>query len=222
MEKQQLSASISKKTRFATIKDRYSYRLGQAIPNPDLDAEKSLNIDFTYTASYFNKLRVKASIFTNDISDIIQRVDGVQPGVYQLQNTGNARFFGYEISLKYRVSNTLTTGMNYSYISRENKSNPELRFTDVPKNKLFGFVEYHAFDRARIIVSSEYNSDRYSTSYGTLAEEFAIFNTKVSFKISDSFGLESGVNNIFDKNYSLVEGFPELGRNYFINLIYNL
>lgn len=29
-----LKGSVARKTRFATIKDRYSYRMGQAIPNP--------------------------------------------------------------------------------------------------------------------------------------------------------------------------------------------
>ncbi|NJO03856.1 MAG: hypothetical protein HC880_21240 [Bacteroidia bacterium] len=31
---QELNVSVARKTRFATIKDRYSYRLGQAFPTP--------------------------------------------------------------------------------------------------------------------------------------------------------------------------------------------
>lgn len=34
--------NISKRTRFPTMKDRYSYRLGKSLPNPDLLEEKSL------------------------------------------------------------------------------------------------------------------------------------------------------------------------------------
>ncbi|TWV99666.1 TonB-dependent receptor [Chitinophaga pinensis] len=33
---------------------------------------------------------------------------------------------------------------------------------------------------------------------------------------------EGGINNITDKNYSLVEGYPEPGRNYFANVVYSL
>jgi Outer membrane cobalamin receptor protein len=33
--------------------------------------------------------------------------------------------------------------------------------------------------------------------------------------------LEGGINNIFDKNYAISEGFPEAGRNYFLNLVFN-
>jgi iron complex outermembrane receptor protein len=36
------------------------------------------------------------------------------------------------------------------------------------------------------------------------------------------FSIEAGINNITDKNYSLAEGYPEAGRNYFANLIYRL
>ena len=36
--------SVARKTRFATTKDRYSYRLGTAIPNPDLTGRSTLLI----------------------------------------------------------------------------------------------------------------------------------------------------------------------------------
>jgi iron complex outermembrane receptor protein len=32
--------------------------------------------------------------------------------------------------------------------------------------------------------------------------------------------LEGGINNVFDINYSLVEGFPEPGRNFFMNILF--
>jgi iron complex outermembrane receptor protein len=33
-------------------------------------------------------------------------------------------------------------------------------------------------------------------------------------------GLDAGLNNIFDRNYSLVEGYPEEGRNFFVTLCF--
>ncbi|WP_165389828.1 hypothetical protein [Cecembia calidifontis] len=31
---------------------------------------------------------------------------------------------------------------------------------------------------------------------------------------------QGGVNNLLDRNYALMEGFPEAGRNYFLNLAF--
>jgi len=216
-----LKGSVSRKTRFATIKDRYSYRMGQAIPNPDLTAEIALNYDITYTGKLFKKLTMSASAYVSDITDIIQQVDNVQPGRFQLQNAGDALFSGYEVSADYNVLKGLTLGANYSYIERENKTNPSIHFTNVPNHKAFGYIDYSFLKRANILVSTEYNSGRYSTSYGTQVDGYTLVNTKASVKIIKNVQVEGGVNNIFDKNYMLIEGFPEAGRNYFVSLVFS-
>ncbi len=85
-----MKGSVARKTRFATIKDRYSYRMGQAIPNPDLGAEAAVNFDLSYSGKIADKLSLQASVFNSNINDIIQQVDNVQPGRFQLQNAGKA------------------------------------------------------------------------------------------------------------------------------------
>jgi len=64
--------------------------------------------------------------------------------------------------------------------------------------------------------SFEYNSDRYSTTYGTVASEYSLINLKTHAKILKYISFEGGINNLLDKNYALAEGFPEPGRNYYL------
>ncbi|CAG5003193.1 Ferric enterobactin receptor [Dyadobacter sp. CECT 9275] len=216
-----LRGSVARKTRFATIKDRYSYRMGQAIPNPDLGAEVAVNYDLNYTGKLAGKANIQASVFKSDINDIIQQVDNVQPGRFQLQNAGKAHFYGAEAGLDYQITEGLKIGSNYSYIKRKNKTNPAILFTNVPEHKIFAFADYSFLKRASIMASLEHNSDRYSTSYGTKAKAYTLVNAKASVKIYKFISAEAGLNNIFDTNYTLVEGFPEAGRNFFINLVFN-
>ncbi|WP_159478345.1 TonB-dependent siderophore receptor [Dyadobacter sp. 3J3] len=216
-----LKGSVARKTRFATIKDRYSYRMGQAIPNPDLGAEAAVNFDLSYSGKIADKLSLQASVFNSNINDIIQQVDNVQPGRFQLQNAGKARFYGAEAGLDYRVISGLSVGSNYSFIKRKNKTNPAILFTNVPEHKIFAYVDYSFLKRANILASLEHNSDRYSTSYGTQAKSYTLVNAKASVKLYKSISAEAGMNNIFDVNYSLVEGFPEAGRNFFVNLVFS-
>ena len=91
----------------------------------------------------------------------------------------------------------------------------------MPKNKVFGYLDYSFLKRANILASVENNSSRYSTSYGTKAKAYTLVNAKASVKLYKFISAEAGLNNIFDRNYTLVEGFPEAGRNFFVNLVFN-
>ena len=214
----QLSLTIAKKTRFATVKDRYSYRMGAAIPNPDLKAESALHLEAAYTDQLSRYVSLQASAFYSRLTDAIQQVNNVQPGIYQFQNTGQAQFYGGDVSLKIPVSTAFEAGAQYSYIHRQNLSNPDLKFVDVPDHKLLVYAQAQLLRRLSLIGNMEYNSDRYSTSYGTQAASFVVVNAKASVRLQRYISLEGGVNNLFDRNYALAEGFPEPGRNFFINL----
>lgn len=217
-ENHKISATASRKTRFATIKDRYSYRMGTAIPNPDLKPETSDNYDLTYTGKFLKKLTLQTSLFYSHITDAILSVNNVQPGKSQMQNAGTAEFMGVEASVKYDILKNLLISSNYSYIERHNLTNPTVLFTDVPYTKVFTYLQYKPIKQIRIILSSEYNSLRYSTSYGTKVPQYTVFNAVVSGQVWKYLSIEAGLNNIFDKNYMLTEGYPEEGRNFFVTL----
>ncbi len=226
-EKDNLNLAVARKTRFATTKDRYSYRMGTAIPNPDLNAESVVNYELGYKRSD-PKLNAQAALFYSRISNTILMVNNVQRNSVtnvwqsQLQNVGKSEYLGVEAGVDYLIVPSLKAGANYTYIKRNNLTNPNVYFIDVPQHKLFGFLQYSLKDRLTVQVNSEYNSDRYSTSYGTKTLSFALLNTNLSVHVWKWFSLEGGINNIADKNYALAEGYPEPGRNYFFNLLYRL
>ncbi|SHM01519.1 TonB-dependent receptor plug domain-containing protein [Mucilaginibacter sp. OK098] len=222
-----LSFSVARKTRFATIKDRYSYRFGTAIPNPDLKAEDALNYDLTYHTLLASKLSIEASGFYSKINNSIQNVNNVQfnsatnTSVSQVQNVGRAEYYGAELALGYAISTQFQVNANYTHIVRNNLSAPKIYFTDVPRDKVFASLEFKPISKLYILASEEYDSKRFSTSYGTVSGAFYLTNAKVHLSLAKGFSVEGGVNNLFDRNYTLVEGYPEEGRNYFANIIYN-
>jgi iron complex outermembrane receptor protein len=112
-------------------------------------------------------------------------------------------------------------GSDYTYIRRNNETNPDIKFTNVPAHKVFSYADYSFLKRVNLLVSMEYNSDRFSTSYGTKANAYTLVNGKAAVNLYKSVSVEAGINNIFDTNYSLIEGFPEAGRNFFLTLVFN-
>jgi iron complex outermembrane receptor protein len=221
------NVSVARKTRFATTKDRYSYRLGTAIPNPGLQAEYSVNYELGY-AGTFNRLRVQAAAFYSKINNTILSVNNVffdatrNAWQSQLQNVGQSEYLGAEAGVEYMILTSLKGGINYTYVKRNNLTDAKVHFTDVPEHKVVGFLQYQLHNRFTIQANTEYNSDRNSTTYGTKSGSFMLLNASATVQVWRYFSVEAGINNITDRNYTLVEGYPEAGRNYFINLVYRL
>lgn len=219
--------TVAKKTRFATTKDRYSYKMGTAIPNPDLKAENAVNYELGYTDVLFKKLKLQSSLFYSNLHNVIQSVNNVKydttqrKWLSQEQNTQKAEYYGAEVGVDYSAFNNLAIGFNYTYLRQNNLSNSAVKFTNVPDHKVFGYVQFGLFKAAYLLASIEYNSKRYSTTYGAISKEFSLVNIKGHTSLWKYFSAEAGMNNAFDKNYTLTEGYPEQGRNYFINFIYN-
>jgi iron complex outermembrane receptor protein len=217
-EEQKLGATVSQKTRFATIKDRYSYRMGTAIPNPGLKPETALNYEVNYSANFLKKLSFQTALFYSSLTDAILSVSNVQPGKSQMQNFGEAEYRGVEAQLNYSILKNLSFNVNYTYLERKNLSDPNIHFTDVPNTKVMGTLEYQPIKALTLIANTEFNSSRYSTSYGTTVPDYTLLNFYASGKILKNVSIDAGISNLFDRNYSLVEGFPEEGRNFFVTL----
>ena len=214
--------NVAYKNRFATMKDRYSYRLGVAIPNPDLTSESALNLELAASLMVAEKLKLRPELFYSRLYNTIQPVDNVQDDLSQMQNTGSSRFVGADLSLIYQPYKSIRLYAVYSYIQRDNLSNPELLFTDVPENKVFVSTEFNFAEKLSVQLSGEFNSERCNASDGSrISPAFAIANAEISYRFAGFMDAEFGVNNLLDNNYTLDEGYPEMGRNLYVALQFN-
>jgi iron complex outermembrane receptor protein len=214
--------NIAYKNRFATMKDRYSYRAGSAIPNPNLISESALNLELGANFKIGDYLIFQPELFYNRIFNTIQIVNNVQDDLYQMQNTGNSEYKGGDLTLTYIPTRSITVYGVYSYIKCLNISNPELLFTDIPENKAYASLEINPVKNFYVSISGEYNSKRYSTSNGSrVSAPFFVANTELKYKFAKYFDILFGIKNITDNNYTLQEGYPEPGRNFYASLHYN-
>lgn len=213
-----ITFSAAFKNRFATMKDRYSYRLGRGIPNPSLKPENSLNLSLSSAISPVENLTLQTEIYVCRLFNTIQLVDNVQDDLSQMRNTGNSLFSGFDLSVDYEPFAFLNLYAAYSYIRRRNMTNPEILFTNVPENKIFLSAELNPAKKLTIDLCSEHNGGSFSTTDGSrYAHAFFILNASITFRFTDSFSLNSGINNLLDRNYLYEEGYPEPGRNFFIS-----
>ena len=221
-----LHASAAHKTRFPTIKDRYSYRMGQALPNPDLKMEEAMHYEVGYSGKLAPSWTVELNLFHSDISNLIQNTILTELGPQckkgsakvlckQNQNIGKVAEDGLELGIRGWLANWELSA-NYTYLDRDNRSSDD-KLTDVPRHKFFADAIWHAGNGWRLTGSAEGYSQRYSSSDGVqVAPGFAVANLKAGYRFPGGTVVEAGVRNIFDKLYEFTEVYPEVGRNWFV------
>ncbi|MFH0784698.1 MAG: TonB-dependent receptor, partial [Pseudomonadota bacterium] len=220
-----IHVAIARKTRLPSIKDKYSYRLGKAIPNPALDPEKSINYELGYENKNIAGLRYKGTLFYNNVTDYIQLTkvaDPKNPGktIDQNQNIEEVDLSGVELEVATTILKTLEIGNNYTYTHADNKSD-DTKIINVPEHKVVAYLRYTFFEKLITQIDAEYNSKRFSSTNGVqVADGYIVANTKVGYDIGKGFLVDVGVKNLFDENYEIQEGYPEAGRTFFANLRY--
>lgn len=220
----QARITLSQKSRFPTIKDRYSYRMGSAIPNPDLKQEKATTLEVGWVHKLSDFGRIETSIFQSKIDDLIQSTN-IGLGLDQYQNIGEVDARGLELSADFWIDDW-ELGGNYSYLARNNRSS-SARLTNTPRHKLFAYASWHITQPLSLSMTTQYESERYNDanpgdSAGLIrkSDDFILAGLRATYAHPKGITTRIGIENLFDKDYSYDEGFPEQGRTYYANVSY--
>lgn len=215
--------SFARHSRFASLKERYSYKMGKAWPNPALTAERACNLDVGYEGRWQSVSWMLDGYYTF-VSDIIQEITGVDaqdPEIWQLQNRGKAHFRGIEAEWKY-TARRLGAGMNYTFTDPVNRTDKALKFVHIPRHKVTLFFWLEPVWKIRLRADMNYNSRRYDSSDGkTSVSGFARWNISAERQFPYGLTLRAAVYNLFDKLYYYREGYPEEGRALYASVRYN-
>lgn len=216
----EFSLSFAKKTRFATMKERYSRRFGRTEPNPFLSPETAYHYEASYMRTFGDWLRLDGALFYSEVKDAIVTV-AITNSVSQEQNVGKEIFRGAELAASIFATDNLTLGANYTYTQAKNKTK-NIIVTDIPKHKFFAYVDWRILPSVALYISQEAEHGRYYLDDAKTVKlsGFGNTNAKVIYNVTKQLSLEAGVSNIFDKNYYYQAGYPEEGRLFFSNMRY--
>lgn len=220
--------SASRRTRFPTMKDRYSYRMGTAIPNPGLNPEYAVNLEAGVNASLAlaanSQLDVGAAVFRSRIDDTIESIT-IAPTLCtsspcsQLQNIGRQVNSGFELAATAAFGNQIELHSSYTYLDRDNKTSPAVLPLDTPMHKVFAYLQYAPIESLQLVLSGQHESERFSATNGTRrTDSFTTADFKAVWQPLDYLQAELGARNLLDELYAFEEGYPEAGRTWFVNL----
>jgi len=226
---------LSHKTRFPTIKDRYSARMGSALPNPNLKPEVANHLELGLKGSPWAGGKGQAAVFYSRIADLMQSVyvpaplDTCGSGATtcaQMQNVGRARHAGLELSLQQTFASRWTLAGAYTYLARRNLSDASVQLTDTPRHRLFASLQWAPSSQWKLQATLEAEQGRTvafsgsgQTTYRDLGG-FGIAGLKAQWAPRQDVTVDFGVNNLGDKWYELADGYPMPGRTWFAHANY--
>lgn len=227
----QLFGSYSHKTRFPTIKDRYSARMGSALPNPDLKPEFARHFELGWRGQPWQGAQAEATVFQSRIDDLIQ--DAIVPSnqcgstvCNQAQNIGKARSRGVELWLQQQVGERGHVGLGYTWLDRDNLGNPGVLLTNSPRQRLFANAAWNFTSQFKAVATVEAEQGRIvpvsasgKTAFLTL-HGYTVLGLKGVWSPRSGVDVEVGGRNLTDKWYELSDGFPMPGRSWFANVIF--
>lgn len=217
--------SVSDRTRFPTLFEMYSSKFGTSVGNPYLLPESSINYEAGVSQT-FGGTKLGANVFLSHMMDAIESVSVYFPALgksyNQSQNVGAETHRGFELEASTPVTPTLDVGGNYSFLYRQVLNHIAVA-TDTPRNKVFTYANWRPVEGLSVVPSVELDGKRWlqsaaNTSYYYYGGDAVVANLKAAYDLTHAVQVEAGVNNLFDVNYVIEDGYNAEGRNFFTNV----
>jgi len=159
----------------------------------------------------------------------------------EMANIGNEVHQGVEFEVRSAPLSRLTLNASYSFLNRAiaydfgtlpnvSSVNTSISVLPVlPKNKAIGTATVRLPHQVLAIVNERYESGLVvqDTTYATTSllflphsESYATTDIGVIAPVRAGMSVQAGVKNLFDRNYFYTAGYPEIGRNWFLNFRY--
>lgn len=225
-------ASFAEKDRFPTLKDRYSYKAGRALPNPALVPENTRNWTAGYSQAFARRTVGQIELFHSNVRDEIENIlfqsplctgGGKGAGCMQAVNVGHEIHEGVTFSVRSTPVTRMTVDASYTYLNRSISNTPGVFPQGTPRHKTIATVTGRLPRNATGLLSARYVSGIVAMADNGLAlpvAKFATVDVGALVPIRAGAAIQAGVKNLLDRNYYYWEGFPEEGRNWYLTLRY--
>jgi iron complex outermembrane receptor protein len=229
-----LFVTFAHKSRFPTIKDRYSYKLGRAVPNPTLDPEQAKTWTAGYSRTVASRTVAQIDLFRSDVRNEIENIFFLSPlcssggkggagSCQQAVNVGSELHDGVNLTLRTTAIPRLIVDANYSFLHRDISGVAGVFPTGTPTHKAVATATVRLPHGATALFSARHQNGIVAMSDNGLPLPVANFTTADiggTMRIRTGLSLQAGVKNVSDANYYYWEGFPEAGRTAYVTLRY--
>jgi iron complex outermembrane receptor protein len=230
-----LFVTFAHKSRFPTIRDRYSYKAGRAVPNPTLDPEQAKTWTAGYARTIASRTVAQIDVFRSDVRDEIENIFFLSPlcaagggrggagSCQQAVNVGSELHGGVNLTLRTTAIPRLTVDTNYSFLHRDISGTSGVFPMGTPTHKAIATATARLPYGAVALLSARHLAGIVAMSDNGLPLPEATFTTidvGGTLPIRNGLSVQAGVKNLADARYYYWEGFPEAGRTISMTLRY--
>lgn len=184
--------------------------------NPELNPEDTTSYDVT-----LGYKGLQATYFHNKVTDLIDWYDpdgfGENPAIYKNLD-GENTFKGYEFQYSQNITEEFSTSLNYTLLSAKDKDGKELARR--PKETLKANIDYYPTDALHLGVWGEYIGERYDRAdkQGRQTGKYTLVNLVANYDINENFATYVKLDNLFDKDYQVVDGYATASRSFYLGM----
>ncbi len=211
-----LYANYGKTYRIPTYTDLY-YTDRNTIGNPALDPEHAISNEIG-VKFISDKIEISSSYFYRKSSNIIDYVKENDDEKWQATNIRNLNTngFDFDLTLVFLKKNSINIAYNYLF---DKSFVEEINFSRYSLNSL-----RHQLNTRLILKYSKKVSQSFIYKFGQRSNNTShrVFDTNISYEISDGNYFFINVNNLFNESYYETNLVPMPGRNFLFGLMFYL
>lgn len=182
--------------------------------NEDLQPEKTKSYDVGIEYKGFS-----VTYFNTKVNNLM--VSNASTSWKYKNIEGDSKFKGTEIAYKNSIIEDVFINLSYTNLSAKDSKDKKLQ--NRPSNKFNFGVDYYGLKDFHFNVNGEYIGSRESLNYlsstqKTKTGNYTIWNAVVDYDISKNFSTYLKLDNIFNKDYQIVDGYATSQRAAFVGL----
>ncbi len=229
-----LRASAGRNFRAADYTERYvsnnlqNLTPGRSLGNPDLLAENGWSEEIGLDYKISDSWKLSTTVFARQSADLIDYVSTNQSEIGSVSEVGSLQaganyFFAknisavqttgveFESNMSWSLAgeNQLEWNLGYTYLNTSNDEDVVSVYISSHARHLFNTNVMLKMDRIDLSVSGLFKErdPRFSSSINSnLENSYTVWNARVGYKLTDHFGLNFQIQNIFDEQYQNILG----------------
>lgn len=196
-----ISAGVSRGFRNPTIRELYLF----PAPNPTLKPESLWNYQTTFHAQPVKWMTAWATWFYADISNQIV-VLGRFPNL-QLQNAGAALNRGIETSAQFRPSRNIAIAAGYAWLHSTNLA------PLIPENKLNASILWQKSNFSTSLSAMAVGRRWANAARSLQLDRYTLMTWQSTLKLNRQWSIFAMVDNLLNRDYQVLAGYPMPGIN---------
>ncbi|WP_141051411.1 TonB-dependent receptor plug domain-containing protein [Aliarcobacter cryaerophilus] len=182
--------------------------------NPDLNPEKTKSYDVGFEYKGFS-----VTYFNTKVNNLI--VSNASTSWKYKNIEGDSKFKGTEIAYKNSIIEDVFINLSYTNLSAKDSKDKKLQ--NRPSNKFNFGVDYYGLKDFHFNINGEYIGTRQSINFDynkpdVKTGNYTIWNAVVDYDISKNFSTYLKLDNIFNKDYQIFDGYATSQRAAYVGL----